>query len=287
MNKRLSAYIELTKPRIMTLVLVTVTIGYFLGGSGIASWSGLIYLLLGTAAICGGSAVLNHYVERNYDILMQRTKNRPIPSGLVAPNTALQYGLILTFIGLFILYTKVNMLTAFLSLLTTFLYVLVYTPMKRVSWFNTTIGAIPGAMPALGGWAAATGSLNFNAGMLFLILFIWQHPHFYSIAWLLKDDYERGGFRMLPLEENGEEKTRQQILWYSIILIPVSIIPVLTGLSGILYCFGSFLIGIFMFTASYTFIKESSNLNAVKLLRATVYYLPVLLFLIVIDNHLL
>ncbi len=283
MNKKISAYIEMTKPRIMTLVLVTTALGYYLGGQGINSWLQFVYLLIASGLVCGGSSVLNHYLERDYDAKMNRTKNRPIPSGIISPNNALQFGIILTLIGVFILYTKINILTSFLGLLTTFLYVLVYTPMKRVSWFNTTVGAVPGAIPPLGGWAAATGTLDFNAGMLFLIMFIWQHPHFYAIAWMLKEDYKRGGFQMLPLVENGKQKTFTQILWYSIILIPVSVVPTLTGLSGYIYCVGSIVLGLLLFYTSWSFIKSGSIEDARNLLKATVYYLPVLLFFIIID----
>ena len=283
MNKKISAYIEMTKPRIMTLVLVTAALGYYLGGQGINSWVTLIFLLIGSGCVCAGSAVLNNYLERDYDALMNRTKSRPIPAGIITPNQALQFGIIITLIGLFVLYVKTNVLTAFLSLLTTFLYVLVYTPMKRVSWFNTTVGAIPGAIPPLGGWAAATGTLNFDAGMLFLILFIWQHPHFYAIAWMLKEDYERGGFQMLPSESNGLTRTRNQILWYSMILVPISIIPSFIGLSGYIYCVGSLIAGMLLFYTSLTFIKSGSIDDARNLLKATVYYLPVLLLLIIID----
>ena len=280
----LKDYIELTKPRILGLVLITTTIGYYLGGKGTIFWMDFMFLLFGAGMVCGGSAVLNHYLEREYDSKMLRTKNRPIPAGRISPAHALSFGIILILIGLFVLYTEINILTAFLSLLTSFLYIMVYTPMKRISWLNTTIGAVPGAIPPLGGWAAATGTLNFDAGILFLILFLWQHPHFYAIAWMLKDDYKRGGFKMLPVIDEGSTRTFSQILLTSVILIPISLIPVLTGLSGMLYFFGALLSGVGLLLISQTFIKSRSLMDAKRLLRATVIYLPVLLIFIVFDQ---
>jgi heme o synthase len=155
--------------------------------------------------------------------------------------------------------------------------------MKRVSWLNTTVGAIPGSIPPLGGWAAATGTLNFDAGILFLILFIWQHPHFYSIAWMFKEDYARADFKMLPCLQDGERRTIRQVYFYSLILVPVSLVPVLTGLSGALYFIGALFCGLALLWVSHLFCQERSIHNARNLLKATVAYLPVLLVLIILD----
>ncbi len=279
----ISSYIELTKPRITALVLVTTTLGFYLGGEGINSFSLLCSLLIGAWLVCAGSSTLNHYLEREFDSKMTRTKNRPIPSGKIPPTHALNFGILCTLLGLFMLYVTVNILTAFLSLLTTFLYVLVYTPMKRVSWLNTTVGAIPGAIPPLGGWAAATGTLNFDAGVLFLILFLWQHPHFYAIAWMFKEDYARGGFKMLPIVDPDGQRTFKQVLMYSIALIPISLIPAVTGLSGPIYFVGTLMAGLWLLGISRKFIRSASVANARHLLKATVIYLPLLLLLIVVD----
>lgn len=276
-------YIELTKPRIVLLVLITATIGYYLGGQGINSLAQLFYLLLGTSLVCGGSAVLNHYLERDIDSRMNRTRKRPLPDGRIEPRRALQFGIIISLLGIFVLYTKLNILTAFLGLLTNFMYVLVYTPMKKVSWWNTTIGAFPGAMPPLGGWAAATGTLNFDAGILFLILFIWQHPHFYAIAWMFRDDYRKAGFKMLPGQEHEGWDLFHQIQCYSLLLIPVSLIPTVTGLSGLIYLCGAFVAGTAMLWVSFRFIRSHSLVDARRLLKATVVYLPILLTLIIVD----
>lgn len=283
MKKIIEDYIELTKPRIVFMVLITATIGYYLGGQGIKSIWTLFYLLTGVGFVCAGAAALNHYVERELDSKMNRTKKRPLPAKRIRPDHALQFGIILCLIGIFILYVEVNILTSFLSLLTAFMYVLVYTPMKRVSWWNTTLGAFPGAMPPLGGWAAATGTLNFDAGILFLILFIWQHPHFYAIAWMFKEDYKSAGFKMLPCVEEDGGSMFQQIHYYSLLLIPVSLVPAFTGLSGAVYFVGALLSGILLLIMSEIFIKSRSIVDARKLLRATVIYLPVLLTLIMVD----
>jgi len=278
-----AAYIELTKPRILTLVLVTTVLGFYLGGKGISSVPLLIFLLLGVALVSGGSSALNHYLEREFDSKMQRTKNRPIPSGIITPGHALNFGIFLTLLGIFVLYVKVNILTAFLGLLTSFLYIMVYTPMKRASWLNTTVGAIPGAIPPLGGWAAATGGLSFEAGILFLILFLWQHPHFYAIAWMMREDYRRGGFKMLPVTEPDGRRMFNHVLWFSFALIPVSLIPSVVGMSGSIYFTGVLIAGVALFMISQSFARSRSLEDAKKLLRATVIYLPVLLFLIIID----
>lgn len=279
----LMAYMELTKPRILSLVLVTTVFGYYLGGHGIRSFAVLAYLLWGVMGVCGGSSVLNQYLEREFDSQMIRTRNRPIPAGIILPSHALNFGIFLTLGGVLILYTKVNILTAFLSLLTSFLYIMVYTPMKRTSWLNTTLGAVAGAIPPLGGWAAATGTLNFTAGMLFLILFIWQHPHFYAIAWILKDDYRRAGFKMLPVMEPDGRRTFFQILFFSVMLIPVSLLPALFGICGMIYFFGVLIAGMGLALVSKKFFGTRSLADARNFLKSTVAYLPVLLILSVVD----
>ena len=278
-----AAYIDLTKPRILLMVLVTTALGFFLGGKGIASWPLLFVTLLGTALSCGGASALNHYLERDVDGKMERTKNRPLPKGIITPQNALSFGVILTLSGVIILDTYVNLLTAFLSLLTAFLYILVYTPMKRLSWLNTTIGAIPGAIPPMGGWAAASGDLGVGAWVLFFILFAWQHPHFYSIAWMFKEDYGRGGFKMLPVVEPDGKKTFLHIRIFAVLLILVSTLPTVIGMSGYVYLTGAMIAGTVVFLLGVSLSSSKSLPAARRLLRATVIYLPLLLFLIVLD----
>ena len=282
----LSAYIELTKPRILTLILVTTAIGFFLGGHGIhsfQSFSKLLLTLLGAACTCAGASALNHYLERDVDGKMDRTRLRPIPMGVIKPTSAMLYGIVLILFGVIELCWKVNLLTAFLSLLTAFLYVLVYTPMKRVTWLNTTIGAIPGAIPPMGGWAAASGDLGLGAWVLFLILFVWQHPHFYAIAWMLKDDYKKAGFKMLPVVHPDGKSTFLQIIIFSIVLVPVSILPATIGMSGRIYFGGALFLSLLLLGVGSAFAISRSTHDAHRLLRATVFYLPLLLFLIIFD----
>ena len=284
MNKKLfDAYIELTKPSINALILVTTALGFFLA-DGFHHPGKMLIALLGAALTCAGSGVLNHYLERDVDALMERTRRRPIPTGLIKPEEALSFGICLILIGLSILCVGVNLLTAFLSLLTSFLYVIVYTPMKRLSWLNTTIGAIPGAIPAMGGWAAARGELGIEAWILFLILFTWQHPHFYSIAWIFKEDYKKAGFQMLPVVYPDSRFTIAQIMLFSFALIGFSIMPSLIGMTGKYYFWGALLLGGLLVWYAWQFQKDPSKLNARKILLSTVAYLPLLFILILVDN---
>lgn len=284
MKQKLDAYIELMKPGIMGLVLVTTALGYYLGGSGVQSWRTLIMLLLGTSLTCGGSAVLNHYLERDADAKMRRTMKRPLPLGLVNPSEALLFGIVIVLLGTVLLVGQVNLLTGYLSLLTAFLYVLVYTPLKRVTWMNTMVGAIPGAIPPLGGWAAATGDIGVGAWILFAILFLWQHPHFYAIAWMYREDYERGGFKMLPVVDPSGRSTFRQILFFSIVLIPISILPSVIGISGWFCGVGTALLGIGLLVYGTNLWRSGSMVDARRLMFASIAYLPILLLLIVADR---
>lgn len=281
-----AAYVDLTKPRITVLVLVTATLGYFMGGIGFHGWDsleGLLFTLIGVSLTSGGSGALNHFLERDADALMARTRNRPIPSGAVPATHALLLGEYMVLGGVMLLMWKVNLLTAFLALLTAFLYVLVYTPLKRVSWLNTLVGAIPGALPPMGGWTAATGQVEAGAWVLFLILFIWQQPHFYSIAWIFKDDYAKGGFKMLPVEDPQGRRTFRQIIGFAALLIPVSLLPTAIGLSGIVYLIGAAILGVYMLASCFPLVRTGSTVDARRVLKTSVLYLPLLLMLIVID----
>ncbi|MBN8550389.1 MAG: heme o synthase [Deltaproteobacteria bacterium] len=283
MKAKVQAYCSLSKPRIVTMILVTTAIGYFFGAHGIPSYLHLFLTLLGTGLCCAGAAVLNCYLERDIDKKMKRTMRRPLPAGEVAPAEALGVGIVLVLAGTLFLAWKINLLTGFLALLTAFLYVLIYTPLKRVTWLNTLIGAIPGALPPMGGWAAATGDLSLGAWVLFLILFFWQHPHFYAIAWMYREDYLRGGLKMLPCVEPDGNSTFRQILWFSVLLIPISLLPTFMGMSGYLYFYGALLLGLALLAAGVVVARSRSVADAKQLLRASVIYLPLLLILIVTD----
>lgn len=275
---------ELCKPRIVTLVLVTTSLGYYLGGGGFHDLYRFIMTMIGSAMVCAGSAALNHYLERDSDARMKRTQRRPVPTGVISPDHAMLFGILLTLSGVLLLCVEVNLLTSFLSLLTAFLYVLVYTPMKKVSWLNTTIGAIPGAIPPMGGWSAASGEIHAGAWVLFLIMFVWQHPHFYSIAWIFRDDYKQAGFKMLSSEDSDGRRLFNHTLVYSLVLIPVSLLPTAIGMSGWTYFWGALLAGFGFLFFSRKFQLAGSNQVAHQLLRASVLYLPALLFLIVLDK---
>ena len=282
-KSKTAAFIELTKPRITILILISTALGYYLAESAMINYLNFFYTILGTAILSGGAGTINHCIERDLDMLMDRTKSRPIPAGLISINTALNFGLSQSIIGFAILWVFVNQLTAILGLATILLYLFIYTPLKKITWLNTTIGAIPGAMPALGGWAASANELSPNAWILFGILFLWQHPHFYAIAIMCKDDYERAGFKMLPVIEKENHRTNRQIIWHAFLLIPVSLYFVVTGALGIFYFWGALLLGIVYLISSIPLLKESSIKNAKLLLRTSVVYLPLLLIIILID----
>jgi len=274
----------MTKPGIMIMVLVTTALGFYFADHGIQNPILLLWTLIGSALTCGGASVLNQYLERDVDALMQRTQKRPIPMGVISPEEAMSFGLSLILIGLLVFCWKVNLLTAFLSLLTCFLYIVIYTPMKRISWLNTTLGAIPGAIPPLGGWAAATNHLHPGAWILFLIMFTWQHPHFYAIAWIYKEDYKKAGFKMLPVVYPDGRFTFSQITAFSFLLVAFSLMPSLMGMSGKIYFWGALVLGIGVLYTAFLFQRNQSNIDARKVLGASIMYLPLLLVLIIADG---
>ena len=277
------AFIELTKPRITFLILVSTALGYYLGNTGQFELFNFLITIIGTTMLAGGAGAINHYIEKDLDVLMDRTKSRPIPSGLISSQVALYFGILQSVLGFGLLLVYVNFLTALLGLLTIALYIFVYTPLKMITWLNTTIGAVPGALPALGGWAASANELNPNAWILFAILFLWQHPHFYAIALMCKEDYKKAGFKMLPVIENDNNRTNRQIIWHAFLLIPVSLFFVVTGALGTIYFLGATFLGIVYLLSGIPLLKESSVKNAKVLLRTSVLYLPLLLVIILID----
>ena len=278
-----AAFIELTKPRITFLILVSTALGYYLGNTGQFEFFNFFITIIGTTMLAGGAGAMNHYIEKDLDILMERTKSRPIPAGLISSQTALYFGIIQSVLGFGLLLAFVNMLTALLGLLTIVLYIFVYTPLKMITWLNTTIGAVPGALPALGGWAASANELNPNAWILFAILFLWQHPHFYAIALMCKEDYKKAGFKMLPVIEEDNNRTNRQIIWHAFLLIPVSLFFVVTGVLGSIYFWGAAILGVVYLLSGIPLLRESSVKNAKLLLRTSVLYLPLLLVIILID----
>ena len=277
---------ELSKLNILSLVLVATFLGFYLGSNGEIEYNKLLLTLLGTALTAAGSGSLNHYLERDADKKMDRTRNRPLPSGTLTPLFAVLYGMALVVSGSVALAYFVNLLTGFLSLLTAFLYIVVYTPLKKITWLNTSIGSIPGAIPIIGGWTAASNSISPMALVLFGIMYLWQHPHFYAIAWLCKNDYAKANFKMLPVIEESGSRTMRQIFWHLLLMIPLSFLPVIQGNLGIIYLVGVTIITFIFFLSALPLAKDRSNKSALLLLKASVLYLPVLLFIIIIDKGL-
>ena len=279
----LHIFFELSKPNILSLVLVATFLGYYLGNLGMGSIEILFYTLLGTSMTASGSGALNHYLERDADAYMTRTKNRPLPAKLISPIKVLIFGICMVVIGTVLLLVKVNMLTGFLALLTAFLYTLVYTPLKSITWLNTSIGSIPGALPIVGGWTAAKGEIETMAWVLFGIMYLWQHPHFYAIAWICKEDYSKANYKMLPVIDSTGNRTIRQIFWHLILMIPISLLPVFLGSMGIFYLLGVTVITCAFFISAIPLARNQTIKSALILLKASVFYLPALLIIIIID----
>jgi len=278
------AYFELTKPSITFLILISTALGYYLGGDGIGDYGKFLLTLVGSCLVSSGAGALNHFAEMESDWLMERTNKRPLPTGIIDPHHARSFGLFLTIFGTGILYLYINVLTSVLALITTLLYLFVYTPLKKLTWLNTSIGAIPGSIPPLGGWVAATGSLDPEAWVLFAILFLWQHPHFYAIALMYREDYEKADLKMLPVVEPDGKRTNRQIIWHSTLLIPVSLVPVYMNILGMIYFYGALFLGICYLLSGFLLTKNFSMDNARSLLRMSVIYLPALFVTILMDK---
>ncbi|MFQ5718876.1 MAG: heme o synthase [Acidobacteriota bacterium] len=275
MLSRVSDHVELTKPRITLMILFTVFLGYSLGAGTAVGWS-LLPTLIGTALITSGTGAWNQYLERDLDGRMSRTRHRPLPRGSVAPGGALAFSLLLCGSGGLILLTWVNTLTAALAGATTLLYVLAYTPLKSRSSLATLIGAVPGALPPVGGWAAATGRLGPEAATLFAILFLWQVPHFLAIGWLHREDYAAAGMRMLPVPDPDGRATGRQVLLAGLALLPVSFVPTAFGFGGPLCFLVALVVGGLYAAAGLAFVVERNDRRARQLLMASILYIPLL-----------
>jgi heme o synthase len=286
-------YIDLTKPRITWLILMSTGIGYFFGLPRAANWweflksiplLSLLHTIVGTALIASGTAALNQWYEREADRKMRRTANRPLPAGKMSASRALVFGAALSVAGFTELWLGVNLLAGLIGAFTLASYLFVYTPMKQRTWWSTTVGAIPGAMPPVIGYAAAAGALPRESWVLFAILFLWQFPHFYSIAWMYKDDYARAGIRMLPVVEPDCRSTARQIVLYGVALIPVSLIPALVGMSGRIYLAGALLLGLWFLYSGVRVALERSLARARGVLVTSVLYLPLIYGLMLLDR---
>ena len=276
-------YIELTKPRITWLIVMSTAIGYYFGHTGAWAIWPVLHTLLGTAFIASGTAALNQWYERDTDGHMRRTQMRPLPAGRLKPDKALWFGILLAALGALELGLGANWLTAALGIATCTSYLLIYTPLKQKTWWSTTIGAFPGAMPPIIGFAGAAGKLTAEAWVLGAILFLWQFPHFYAIAWMYREDYSRAGIQMLPVVEPDGESTARQILLYSVLLIPISLLPKWMGMTGTIYMIGAIGMGMWFLYSGIQVSLDRTKAKARKVLLTSVVYLPVLYALMVLD----
>jgi protoheme IX farnesyltransferase len=276
---RAADFLELTKPRITMMVVFTAAAGYWLAAPQVTALP-FAAALLGTGLIAAGASCLNQVIEVRTDALMKRTRERPLPSGRTARSTGAILGVLLSIAGTLVLAATTNLLTAGLGVLTLLLYTLVYTPMKRISSLCTVVGAVPGAIPPMMGWTAVTGTISVEAWVLFGILFFWQMPHFLAIAWMYRDDYERGLQPMLPVADEDGSATARQILLYSLGLLPVTLLPAILGMSGGPYFTGALVLGLVFLASAIHTARERSVEAARLLLRVSVVYLPLLLLLL-------
>ena len=278
------AYVALTKPDVSFLVVLTTLAGYALGAVGPLDWMLMAQTVIGTTLVAAGTSALNHYIERDSDARMRRTASRPLPSGTLAPAEALWFGVGLAVAGALELLLTTNVLAASLAALTSVLYLCVYTPLKTRTTAATLIGAFPGALPPVIGWAAARGALGAGAYVLFAILFLWQVPHFHSIAWVYREDYARAGIRMLPVVDREGNQTFGQIVFCAAALIPVSLLASVTGLGGVRFYFFALVVGLLLVKVCLWASARRTNVRAKWLMHATVVHLPLLLGLMVLDK---
>lgn len=278
------AYFELTKPRITLLVVLTVLAGFYLASEGKTDIVLLLHTAFGTALIAGGTSAFNQLFEADIDARMRRTQSRPLPTGRLKPRQVFTFGAMISLAGIAYLFWLVNPLCALIAATTFATYVFIYTPLKQKTPLATIIGAVPGALPPVGGWAAARGELSIEAGILFAILFLWQIPHFLAIAWIYREDYARSGLKILSVVDRAGRSTSRHILTNTAALLVISLLPTLLGMSGKAYFYGAAVIGALFLLAAINVSLQRTTQNARRLLLASVLYLPVLLMLMSFDK---
>jgi len=284
-SARLADYVELVRPRMTLLVLFTVAAGVFLAAQGAPDPAILVHALVGTALVAAAASAINQFLERHTDALMRRTENRPLPAGRLPPAVVLVFGSGLAICGLTYLVVSLRQPLAALVAGTTFAtYVFLYTPLKRKTPLNTLVGAVPGALPPVIGWTAVRGSIDPEAVALFLIVFLWQVPHFLSIAWIYRDQYAQAGMKMLPVVDRDGVQTSRQMVRYCLALLPVSVLPAELGMAGPFYVIGAVLLGLMFLKSALGFAHSSSLGQARRVLRASLIYLPALLLLLLLDG---
>ena len=282
---RMSMLSELVKARLTLLVLLTTLVGFYLGATSPVDYALMFHALSGTALVAAGAAALNQLMEREYDARMRRTEGRPLPSGRISPNAVLMLGTSLSVVGLTWLLFAVNAMTAMLGVITLSSYLFLYTPLKRHTVLNTAVGAIPGALPPLMGWTAATGGVAAEGWALFAILFFWQLPHFMAISWLYRDDYARAGYRMLSGVDPEGRRTAASAVRNTLALLVISLYPYLLRISGMAYLAGALVLGAGFLAFAIVFARSLTERSARRLFLASILYLPLLLGLLVADKR--
>jgi len=280
---RSADFVALTKPRLNFLVVASTLAGYYLGADGLHP-ALLFHTVVGTALVAGGAAAFNQVFERDTDALMRRTRMRPLPDRRMPVATATWFAAALSLAGLLQLAWGANLLAAVIAFATLLSYALIYTPLKSRTAFATLVGGVPGALPPMIGWAAASGTLTIEAWVLFAIVFLWQMPHFLAIAWLFQEDYARAGLPMLPVVEPDGRSTAQQVVLYAAVLVPVSLLPTIVGLSGRIYLVGAAVLGIGFLALGIRFALQRNRVNAKRLFLGSITYLP-LLWGLMLGNH--
>src|SRR5712671_5253529 len=279
-----AVYADLFKARLTLLVLLTTLVGFYIGFRGPVDYLLMLHTLLGTALVASGASALNQLLEREYDAKMRRTQSRPLPSGRLQPQTVLIIGTTCAALGIIYLALAVNFITAILGACSLISYVFIYTPLKRVTWLNTAVGAIPGALPPLMGWTAARGELTREGWALFAILAFWQLPHFLAIAWMYREEYARAGFKMLPVIDPEGHRTGRQAVSHTLGLLPVSLAPFLFHLAGPAYLIGALILGVIFLWYAVQFSRSLTRAKARQLFLVSILYLPLLLALMVLDK---
>jgi protoheme IX farnesyltransferase len=275
---------DLVKARLTTLVLLTTAVGFYIGWRGVMDFVLFFNTLAATGLVASGASALNQLLEREYDAKMRRTQDRPLPSGRLQPTTVAIFGGVSSVAGLIYLALAVNLLTSVLGAITLVSYLFIYTPLKRVTWLNTAIGAIPGALPPLMGWTAARGELSGDGWALFAILAFWQLPHFFAIAWMYRDEYAKAGFVMLPNVDANGRRTGQQTVSHTLALLAVSLCPFVFKMAGTIYLVGAIILGAGFLFCAIQFSRQLTLAGARQLFLASIIYLPLLLALLVWDK---
>jgi protoheme IX farnesyltransferase len=283
-NRVIGDLAELVKARLTLLVLVTTVVGFYLGSESPLNYMALFHVVFGTAAAAAGAAALNQWWERGVDALMRRTRTRPIPAGRMRPLQALVLGVVLSSFGVGYLAIVCNALSAALAAITIAIYIFAYTPLKRASTANTAVGAIPGAIPPMIGWAAARGSIDAGAWSLFAIVFLWQLPHFFAIAWMYREDYSRAGFRMISGDDRSGERSASQSVFFCILLLVVAGLPAFLRIVNFVYLGFELVLGGLFTAVAMRFLRIRNASAARSLFIASIVYLPLLLGALVLTK---